>query len=149
MNRWPGLIPETLPKEIRQRVVAASERFESAWRAGDRPAIELYLDGLGPLERSPALHGLLALEFQLRCEEQDPPTLREYVARFPGDATVVETALTTLNSKPAVESPANGAPPAPSVEGTEFVATASGVGASTIGIAGFHESEDRRKTVPL
>jgi eukaryotic-like serine/threonine-protein kinase len=149
MNRWPGLIPETIPKEIRQRVVAACERFESAWRAGDRPAIEPYLDGLGTVERAAALHGLVALEFKLRCDEHDPPTLKEYVNRFPGDATVVETAVATSNYLRAGDAPANGTPPAPSVEGTEFVATASGVGESTIGIAGCHGSEDRRKVVPL
>ena len=149
MNRWPGLIPETLPIEIRQRVVAACERFETAWRAGDRPAIEIYLDGLGTVERAAALHGLVALEFKLRCEEHDPPTLKEYVNRFPGDATVVETALATSNYVRAVDAPPNGTPLAPSVEGTEFVATASGVGESTIGIAGLHESADRRKAVPL
>ena len=69
MNRWPGLVPETLSIEIRQRVLAACERFESAWRAGGRPAIELYLEGLGPAERTAAMQGLVALEFKLRCEE--------------------------------------------------------------------------------
>ena len=110
MNRWPGLVPETFPIEVRQRAVAACERFESAWRSGERPAIEPYLEGLGPVDRVAALHGLVALEFKLRCEQDDPPTLKEYVSRFPGDATVVATAVATSKNTPASATPANGRP---------------------------------------
>ena len=146
MIRWPGIVPETLPIEIQQRVIAACERFESAWRGGERPAIELYLEGLGPVERAAALHGLVALEFKLRCEDDHPPTLKEYVNRFPGDATVVETAVTSSNNATALGTPANGIPIGLKVEETEFVATASGVGESTF--AGCLVSEDRHKAVP-
>ena len=108
MNRWPGLVPDALPIEIRQRVAAVCERFENAWHGGERPTIELYLEGLGPVERTAALHGLVALESRLRCEEDDPPTLMEYVHRFPGDATVVTTAVATSNRDPAFDAPVNG-----------------------------------------
>ena len=149
MNRWPGLVPETLSIEIRQRVLAACERFESAWRAGERPAIERYLEGLGPAERTAAMQGLVALEFKLRREEHDPPTLREYVNRFPADATVVAMAFATSNNPPAVDSPANGIPPGPLVDGTEHVLTDSGVGESTIAVVRCHESIDLQKVVPV
>ena len=149
MNRWPGLVPETLPIEIRQRVLAACERFESAWRGGERPAIELYLEGMEPAERTAAMHGLVALECKLRCEEDDPPTFREYVTRFPGDATVVAMAIATSNSTPAVDAPSNGIPTGPLADGTEHVLTASGVGESTIAVVSCHESLDLQKVVPL
>ena len=76
----------------------------------------------------------------------DPPTLKEYVNRFPGDATVVTTAVANSNNTSAVDTPANGIPTGPIVEGTEFVATASGVGESTF--AGCLVSDDRQKVVP-
>ena len=135
-----------MPIEIRQRVIAACERFESAWRGGERPAIELYLEGLGPVERAATLHGLVALEFKLRGEDDHPPTLKEYVNRFPGDATVVATAVANWNNATALDTPANGIPMGLNVEGTEFVATASGVGDSTF--AGCLVSDARQKVVP-
>ena len=149
MNRWPGLVPETLPLEIRQRVVAACERFESAWRVGDRPAIELYLEGLGPVERTAALHGLVALEFKLRCEEDDPPTLKEYVNRFPGDATVVATALATSNNiaRSRLRRPTASRPGRQSREPSSSRQLRAS--ARRRSAAGCHESEDDHKVVPL
>ena len=41
-------------------------------------------------------------------KSNDPPTLKEYVNRFPGDATVVATAFATSNNTPGVDTPANG-----------------------------------------
>ncbi len=137
MNRWPGLVPETLPIEIRQRVVAACERFESAWRGGERPAIELYLEGLGPVERTAALHGLVALEFKLRREEQRPSDaqgIRESLSRR---CDRRRDGLCNVESAHLrVDTPANGIPIGPPVEGTELVLTASGVGESTIAVGG-------------
>ena len=147
MNRWPGLVPDTLSVEIRQRVLAACERFESAWRAGERPAIELYLEGFGPGERTAAMHGLVALEFKLRRDEHDPPTLKEYIDRFPGDATIVATAIAASNKTSEADTPANGVPTELLVDGTEQVATASSVGESTIAVC--HKLIDLNKVIPV
>ena len=147
MNRWPGLVPETLPIEIRERVLATCERFESAWRAGERPAIEHYLEGLEPVAQTAAVHALSALESKLRRDEDEPPTLREYMSRSPGDATVVTTALAASNNTSELDTPANRIPTGPFVEGTEHVATASAVGESTIAVC--HKVIDLKKVIPL
>jgi eukaryotic-like serine/threonine-protein kinase len=146
MNRWPGLLPETLPLEIRRRVVAACVRFESAWRVGGRPAIELHLEGLGPVERTAVLHELVALEIQLRSEEGDCPKLTEYMNRFPDDAPIVATAFGLSKNTPAVPAPAKDIPSGQSVEGTEPPAMASGVAETTA--AGYRECDDNHAFLP-
>src|SRR4051794_29142733 len=93
MNPRTGPVPETLPLDIRRLVFEAYERFEGAWRVGGRPAIEPYLDGLGSDERTAVLHGLVALEVELRSERGDHPTVKEYRERFPSDLPVVTAAF--------------------------------------------------------
>ena len=111
MNRWPGLVPETLPIEIRQRVVAACERFESA---RGKAAIGLRSSSTskawGQSSARPPCTDWLPSSSNCGVKTDDPPTLREYVNRFPGDATVVATAFETSNDKSMVDQPANGAP---------------------------------------
>ena len=101
----------------------------------------------GSRQRTAALHGLVALEFKLRREEQDPPTLKEYVKRFPGDATIVATAFATSNQTPAVIHRRRH-PIGPQLEETDAVLTDSGVGESTIAVGGSDQSEDLRKPIP-
>ena len=128
MSHRPGL-PEPLSPEIRRLVVAARERFEGAWRrGGDRPAIEPYLDGLGPVERAAVLHELAALEIALRAGEGDHPTLEATTDRFPDDAQDVTAAFAPSNGATAAHTSAQGISSGPS---TEPLATAPGVAETT------------------
>ena len=95
---------------------------------GDRPAIEPYLDGLGPAERAAVLHELAALEVALRAGEGDHPTLEATTDRFPDDAPGVTAAFAPSNGATAAHGSAQGIPPGPS---TEPLATASGVAETT------------------
>jgi len=84
--------PEALVRA--RRVNAACERFEAAWRRGERPPIgEFAHDGLEPREREALLAELFALEVELRQEEGGPVDTAELLARFPDQLAAVETLL--------------------------------------------------------
>jgi hypothetical protein len=128
VKRWSRLVPETLPLETQRLVVAACERFETAWRADGRTAIELHLQGLGPLERTAVLHELGALEIKLQAEEGGHPTLEEYVNRFPDDALVVTEVFASAQGTDAVRRAAKGIA---SVDETERLWPSSGTDETT------------------
>lgn len=65
------------------------ERFEAAWRSGERPRAE---DSLAELPGPPSpklVEELLALEIELRRERGERPIAFEYLARFPERREVV------------------------------------------------------------
>jgi serine/threonine-protein kinase len=68
----------------------ACERFETAWRAGDWPCIEAYLDAVAEPCRDVLLHELLKLELELRMKVGELPTAQEYRVRFPDAADAVD-----------------------------------------------------------
>ena len=88
----PGDDP-SLPLSQFERVVATCDRFEAAWRAGQRPRVEDYLGDLPDPDRPALLRELLAmeLEWRRRCGEQ--PTPREYRARLPGYGDLINAAF--------------------------------------------------------
>ena len=63
-----------LPLPLARQVEAAYQRFESAWRAGQRPAIEDQLGSLPGPARTMLLHELLELE--LSCRRRAGETVR-------------------------------------------------------------------------
>jgi serine/threonine protein kinase/formylglycine-generating enzyme required for sulfatase activity len=66
-----------------QRVVAACDQFEAAWRSGTPPRLEPYLDGVKPAERDRLFRELLAIEIELRLKRGQAPTLDEYQKQYP------------------------------------------------------------------
>jgi eukaryotic-like serine/threonine-protein kinase len=78
------LSERTLPLPVAQRVNAACNRFELAWKAGQRPDIEDFLEGTDGPERLALINELVALEIDYRRQAQEDPRLEEYQARFPG-----------------------------------------------------------------
>jgi serine/threonine protein kinase len=74
----------------------ACERFEAAWRAGERPRIAAYLESSAPAEHDAMFHELLALELELRREQGENPGRDEYVAEFPDRTAVVATIFAEL-----------------------------------------------------
>jgi len=119
-----GSDPETVAA-LERLVVAACEHFEGAWRVGGRPAIEPYLEGLGPAERTAVLRELIALEVELRAGEGDRPKQEEYANRFPDDTQVVAAAFASLQEATAMYAPTEGTLTGPS-EGIEPLATTPG-----------------------
>ncbi len=73
------------------------DEFESAWKAGDRPSIETYLDRVAVSERGALLAELLQIELRLRADETPPPMAAEYKARFPEFNGAVDAAFEPFN----------------------------------------------------
>ena len=88
----PGDDP-SLPLSQIERVVATCDRFEAAWRTGQRPQVEDYLGDLPDPDRPALLRELLLLERELRRARGEQPTAAEYRARFPGDAALIDAAF--------------------------------------------------------
>jgi serine/threonine protein kinase/tetratricopeptide (TPR) repeat protein len=74
------------------------DRFEAAWRAGPRPAIEEFLGVAGEPVRSELLRELLATEIERRRLAGEHPRLAEYHARFPDQSALVEAAFGAAGS---------------------------------------------------
>ncbi len=82
------LDPETtldtsLSLEAARQIDAACDRFESAWRAGERPRLEDYLGEPPPDLKATLLAELLALDVYYRSQAGESPTEAEYRQRFP------------------------------------------------------------------
>ncbi|MCY2995082.1 MAG: serine/threonine-protein kinase, partial [Planctomycetota bacterium] len=66
------------------------ERFESAWRAGQQPQLEHYLNEFAADGCEILLTDLLGVELELRLAEGAPPQLDEYRRRFPQHGALVD-----------------------------------------------------------
>ena len=76
------------------RVIAVCDRYEVDWKAGQRPQIEQYLEGVPITERAALFGELLALEAELRKRQGEVPFLEEYRAGFPEFGAEIEAAFT-------------------------------------------------------
>ncbi len=77
------------PLQARQ-IDQTCDRFESAWKAGQRPHPEEYLGTAGEPERSALLRQLLLLDWDYRRRAEDNPRAGDYHARCPGDSVLIE-----------------------------------------------------------
>ena len=82
------VLPPLSPAELRL-VVQECDRFEAAWKAGQRPRPEEYLGTAAGPVRLALLRQLLLLDWDYRRHAGDDPQADEYHARFPDDAAVV------------------------------------------------------------
>ena len=76
------------------------DRFETAWRAGQRPTIDEYLGEVAEPVRSELLRELLATELECRLSAGELPLATDYQSRFPGDVALVEAAFGRAGSLP-------------------------------------------------
>jgi Protein kinase domain/WD domain, G-beta repeat len=67
------------------------DRFEAAWRAGDRPLIEDYFGGTTALDRPVLLRHLLDLELAYCASLGECPEPSEYRHRFPGNEVLIDS----------------------------------------------------------
>ena len=132
MSRWPEFAYEPLPFEIQRLVAASCERFEQQWHGERRPPLESFLDGLSTTERAAVLRELVALEVELRSGQGDQPTLKEYVDRFPGDASIITAALTSLRETSITQRPIEDTTATPKTELEAPDANAPTLAASTL-----------------
>jgi serine/threonine protein kinase len=74
----------SLPPSGARQVEGVCTRFEAAWQAGARPALEDYLGDTPEPVRSVLLQELLLLELTYRVRAGERPIPDEYRPRFPG-----------------------------------------------------------------
>jgi serine/threonine protein kinase len=87
------------------------DRFEDAWKDGQRPRIEEYLAEVPDPDRVLLFRELLALEIELRCNGSERPTLKEYARRFPEHDELIRAAFQHVFRVEGVEgSPDEGQP---------------------------------------
>jgi eukaryotic-like serine/threonine-protein kinase len=80
-----------LPLPLARQVEAAYQRFESAWRGGQRPPIEDHLGGLPGPTRAVLLRELLELEVAGRRRAGESVLPEDYRQRFPEHAALIES----------------------------------------------------------
>jgi WD40 repeat protein len=89
MNDIPRSDNGSLPLEVEEQVDKVCDRFEAAWKQGQRPRIEEYLDNLAEPGRSALLHHLVKLDIHYRRRRGEDPTAEDYRHRFPGQGPLI------------------------------------------------------------
>jgi WD40 repeat protein len=103
------LSPSLSPDEIRH-IEQVCDRFEAAWKAGQRPRLETYLDPAAESLRTTLLRQLLALDWEYRLRAGDLPQAAEYQARFPGAAALVEAVGRAVAGEAELPAPGSSSP---------------------------------------
>jgi hypothetical protein len=93
MSDQPPPSRDSPSSSLLQRVDEICDRFEDAWKAGQRPRIEDYLSDMPEPERSALLRELIALDIAYRRQAEETPELEYYHNRFPEQVELVEAAL--------------------------------------------------------
>lgn len=81
-----------------RRIHQACERFETAWRAGERPRVEDELEQLSEAERAALFHELLPLELELRQGLGECVDVCEYRQRFPAFLAIINEVFGGANT---------------------------------------------------
>lgn len=104
------------------------QAFETAWRAGQRPRIEEYLEAVPTAARDALLYELVALERELRADRGEAVLPLAYRLRFPADGPVIDAAfrLSLPGGGPLESTDPDGLPPVapdPRPESTVLIGT--------------------------
>ncbi|MFI5460595.1 MAG: serine/threonine-protein kinase [Isosphaerales bacterium] len=81
------------PLDALERIADIADRFESAWRKGQRPRIEEFLDAGPDPHRPELLCSLLGIELEIRLQAGERPRRQEYLDRFPQDRALLADAF--------------------------------------------------------
>jgi ribosomal protein S27E len=80
---------------VSHRVDDVCDRFEAAWKAGQRPPLDAYLGDLPEEHRGRLLQELLAVELSYRRAASEQPEHDEYLRQFPQYGREIEAAFQT------------------------------------------------------
>src|SRR4051812_11607108 len=73
--------PRDLPSDAWRAVHGIVQRFEDAWQAGQRPALDDFLPAAGP-ERQAALVELIHTELECRLKAGEAARVEDYLRRY-------------------------------------------------------------------
>jgi serine/threonine-protein kinase len=86
---------DALTPELVVLLEAACDRFEAAWQAGGRPALEDHLVAMPEAGRAALFRELMTLELAYRRRSGERPESEEYRARYPAWVAAVDAAFAT------------------------------------------------------
>jgi len=95
-NDVPGDQRPSASRSHSAEIDAICDEFEAAWRAGQRPRIEEYLEQLAESGQSRLFDELLCGELELRFKAGEQPTSAEYESRFPSYEQQIEAVFARI-----------------------------------------------------
>jgi serine/threonine protein kinase len=87
------------PRVLLERVIVVCDRYELAWRSGQRPTVAEYLPEVAEPDRTAFLRELIALDLRLRREQGEGPTQQDYCAAFPERSELIASVFQSLNDE--------------------------------------------------
>ncbi len=93
-----SFVDSTSAKEL----AGLCDRFAEAWRGGQNPRLEDFLEQRDEPQRSFLLRRLIAVERALRIERGEQPSFSEYSQRFPADEVLINTVFRQDTDKQAL-----------------------------------------------
>ena len=69
-------------QSLRTLVDSVCDRFESAWKSGEQPVLEDYLEEIGDIHRETMFRELLYLDLAYSQKQGPPPCQQSYRDRF-------------------------------------------------------------------
>ena len=85
---------------VQERTDRACDTFEARLRAGERPRLEEYLNGVAGDEKRALLRELLRLEVEYRRKQGESPQPEDYSRRFPDEAVVIQRVFAAAPPSP-------------------------------------------------
>ena len=78
---------------VELRIDVVCDRFEAAWKAGQRPSIQEHIGDWSDPELSSLLHELLLIDLAYRTQDGETPARAEYEAIFPQHLPAIASAF--------------------------------------------------------
>jgi serine/threonine-protein kinase len=103
MNGIPVSDNGSLPLEVEEQVDRICDRFEDAWKQGQRPQIEDYLGDLAEPGRTALLHHLIKLDTYYRRRAGEHATAEDYRRLFPTSDFLVSVQTVLDPTPPEVD----------------------------------------------
>lgn len=98
MNADPPQDP-SVSVPVLERIDRICLKFESAWKTGEPPQIEVYLAETGGAERARLLCELVLLDLDYRSRRDQQPTPEDYRRRLPGDTAIIHDAFALATAR--------------------------------------------------
>src|SRR5208337_4065477 len=101
MSQASLLGSDLLSPALARHLDLVCDRFETAWKAGQRPEIGLYLSETPEPERSTLFRELLSVELSYRNLSGEQALPDEYQARFPEQNELIRSVFRELTTERA------------------------------------------------